>query len=354
MKRLGIVIFAIAAAVLACACSTDTVKPDGTAAATNAKARIADYFPANDNIRLVYQGEGNEYASYDVYTDYTDDGHLQLRINTGGTTAVRIIRVNKNRAEIVFSQGEVYYRQNMLDLEKGAPEALLKAPLEVGHAWLLGDGRIRTITGAGIPVETPAGTYDAIEVTTEGPYGKAIDYYARGVGLVKAVYMSEGGPVISVLSQVEKDVPLIQTVRFYYPDAETGKPGYIDKEVKFYTNDITRKVLADTYKETPPEPLGRVFSPGTEINSLYLNADGMVYIDLNKAFQKEMNAGAAYEQMILQSVANTFGHYYGVNRVMLTVDGQPYESGHIAMRPGEYLTVDDAEAAPPAARAEAE
>ena len=341
MKKLCIPVLAIAACVLLSACSASIEKPEGTAASISIHARIADYFPANDNTRLIYQGTGNEFASYEVYTDYTDNGLIQQRISTGGTTAVRIVHISKNRAEIVYSQGETYFRQNMLDLRAGAPEALLKAPLETGRSWLLGDGRIRTITGAGITIETPAGSFDTIEVTTEGPYGKSMDYYAKDVGIVKTVYVSEGGPVISELSKVEKDVPLVQTVRFYYPNAYSEKLGYIDKEVGFYTNDITRDVLANTYKEAPPAPLGHVFSSGSKINSLYLNKDGMVYIDLNEAFAQEMNAGAAYEQAILQSVANTFGRYYGVMRVMLTVEGQPYVSGHIAMRPGEYLTVDD-------------
>ncbi len=347
MKKLCIVL-AIAAALLFAACSANVAKPEGTVENASNNTHIADLFTANENTRLVYQGEGNEYASYEVYTDYTKDGYLQQRIITGGTTVVRVIRMNKNKAEIVFSQGEIYYRQNMLEMKKNPPETLLKAPLEAGHSWLLGDGRIRTVTGIDVPVETPAGSFSTVEVTSEGPYGKAMDYYAKGVGLVKTVYVSEGGPVISALSQIERDVPLIQTIRFWYPNAATGKLGHIDKEVGFFTNDITRKVLAEAYKETPPDPLGSVFTPGTEINSLYLNDDGMVYIDLNKAFQQEMNAGAAYEQMILQSVANTFAHYYGVTRVLLTVDGQPYSSGHIVLRPGEYLTADDGGGADPA------
>jgi hypothetical protein len=44
--------------------------------------------------------------------------------------------------------------------------------------------------------------------------------------------------------------------------------------------------------------------------------------------------------MILQCVANTFGGYCGVGKVILTIDGGLYESGHIALQKGEYLTVD--------------
>jgi spore germination protein GerM len=62
----------------------------------------------------------------------------------------------------------------------------------------------------------------------------------------------------------------------------------------------------------------------------------MVYIDLNKAFVTDMNAGSGYESMILTSIANTFGQYYGVNKVVITIDGEPYSSGVILMKQGIF------------------
>jgi hypothetical protein len=346
MKKLGIALCATLLAIMLCACSSAAMESAGAGKkGAPISARVSDYFPVHNNTRLVYQGEGNEFASYEVYTDFAKDGRQQKRIVTGGATSVRVIEVSKNQAAVVFAQGEVPWRQNMLKQESGEPEVLLRVPLEAGNAWLLGDPRTRSITAVGLKVETPLGVYNAIEVITQSPYGKTADYYAAGVGLIKTVYTpSEGeGTVTSTLAAIEEGVPLVQTIRFYYPDAAAGQLGYVDRDVSFYTNDSTREVLTKAYKQTPPEPLGAVFSPGTKINSLYLNEDGMVYIDLNRAFQKEMNAGAAVESMMLQSVANTFGHYYGVSRVLLTIDGKPYESGHISLRPGEYLTVDDAD-----------
>ncbi|MPM73475.1 Acetate kinase [bioreactor metagenome] len=66
----------------------------------------------------------------------------------------------------------------------------------------------------------------------------------------------------------------------------------------------------------------------------------MVYIDLNRAFMTEMNAGSEYEGMILQSIANTFGGYFQSDKVILTIDNALYESGHFAFMKGEYLGVD--------------
>jgi len=356
MKKLWIAAGAAALAALLCACSTNVKNPLPSAgnATPEVSACVSDYFPVHSNSRLVYQGEGNDSASYEVCTDYARDGRQQQRIITDGTISVRVIDTSENEAAVVFAQGDTAYRQNVLDQTSGTPETLLRTPLIAGTAWLPDGPRTRTITGTGMRLDTPLGAYDAIEVTTEGPYGKTMDYYAKGIGLIKTSCVSDSGSVTSVLAKIEEGVPLVQTVRFYFPDVETGQLRYGDRDVRFYTNDSTRDVLAKAYREPAPDYLGQVFSSGTQINSLYLNKDGMVYIDLNKAFQKEMNAGAAVESMILQCVANTFGHYYGASHVLLTVDGQSYDSGHISLAPGESLTVDDADVNAAAAWAEGE
>ena len=110
----------------------------------------------------------------------------------------------------------------------------------------------------------------------------------------------------------------------------------LSKKIDFHTNDVTRKVLEAAYKENAP---ATVFSPNTRINSLYLNDDNMVYLDLSGDFITEMNAGAGYESMLLQCIANTFGNYYNVQKVILTIDNEPYSSGHIFLEKGEYLEV---------------
>jgi spore germination protein GerM len=66
----------------------------------------------------------------------------------------------------------------------------------------------------------------------------------------------------------------------------------------------------------------------------------MVYVDFSKELISEMNAGAGYEAMILKSITNTLGEYYGVSKVYITVDSSPYSSGHILMEKGEYFSVD--------------
>lgn len=301
--------------------------------------KIEDYYPIKENVKYVYEGNGNEYASYNVYVDYTSENKVQQRVDNGGTVIAKVIEINDGKVTRLLSRAEAYYRENLLEAKGDDVEVLLMEPLVKGTSWKLDDSRIRKITNTSVKVETPSGSYDAIEVTTEGSNDKTIDYYAKNVGLVKSVFISGGTEVTSSLSKIEENVSLTQNISFFYPNINDNKIYYIDKDITFNTNDITRLVLESSYKDAIGKDLGKVFNTNTKINSLYLNKDGMVYIDLNKAFVTEMNAGSGYESMILKSIANTLGKYYGSQKVILTIDSNLYESGHIAMKKGEFIEV---------------
>lgn len=301
---------------------------------------IKDYYPMKKNARYLYEGVGNEFATYEVYNDYISEDKVQQRINNGGTIMVNVLELSNGKLSKVYSREEAYYRENLLKANSNEKEVILMEPLEKGTTWTLKDGRVRTITNTAVELTTPIGKYKTVEVTTKNANGKTIDYYAKNVGLVKSVFISEGTEITSTLTKMEENVPLVQNINFFYPNIDDGKIYFSSKEISFYTNEITRKMLAEAYKEPINSQLGVVFSKNSEINSLYLNQDGSVYVDLNQAFIDEMSAGAANEALILQSVVNTFGQYYQSERVYLTIDNKPYESGHIKMKKGEYFKVE--------------
>ena len=303
---------------------------------------IEDYFPIRDNIRTLYEGQGNEFATYDVYNEYTSGSIVQQRINNGGTEKIEVLQVKDGKLVKQFSQAETYYRQNFLEMEN-QPEILLMEPLVEGTTWILDDARVRTITSISADIVTPSGNYQAIEVTTENPNDtseKTVHYYARDVGLVKTVFLygkTKADEISSSLTEIQENAVMAQTINFYYPNPDEETISYLSKKINFHTNDVTRKVLEAAYKENAPST---VFSPNTRINSLYLNDDGMVYLDLSGDFITDMNTGAGYESMMLQCIANTFGNYYNAQKVILTIDNKPYSSGHILLKKGEYLEVD--------------
>jgi hypothetical protein len=213
---------------------------------------------------------------------------------------------------------------------------LLKAPLKEGNSWDYDENTKAVITGLSKEVVTPLGNYEAVEVTLESDKGKTVNYYAKDVGLVKTVSSGEGYEVSSTLSSVEKNVPLIQTITLFYPNAEASIDA-VDVQIEFNTNDEPLDVIEKVVKDLS---LHELLSPNTKINELYFNEEeNSVHIDLSEDFIREMNAGASFEAAMLQSLANTLGNYYGVGEVYLTIDGGPYESGHILIREGEPLTV---------------
>ena len=341
MKRIGIRAL-IAMALTLCISSvwtTGFAETQGSAGTVKTAGSVQDFFPIKPNTRYVYEGSGNEYAAYDVYVDYSDGAKLQQRVDNGGTTVARVIQVKNGAVKLVYSQEEAYARENHLKAVANASEILLKEPLRAGTRWKLSDGRERRIKSTAAKVSTPSGSYTAVEVTTSSKHGTTTDYYAKNVGLVKSVFKEGETEVSSSLSLIEADKSFVQTVRFFHPDAAGKKVVSVETQIAFRTNDITRIKLASGYRNALKNRSAKVFSKNTKINSLYLNRDGMVYIDLSRAFVDEMNAGSGYESLILQSVANTFGTYYGVNRVLLTIDNKLYESGHIALKKGEYLKV---------------
>lgn len=300
---------------------------------------IGDYYPFKENTSYSYEGQGNEYASYTVFTDYINENRVQIRSNNGGTETVKVLENKDGQLSIISSKGECYYREDFTNNTGENEEILLKEPLVKGTEWTVLDNKKRFISSIDSDVVTPAGKFKAIEVTTEGEGNKTVDYYAMDVGLVKTVYSAKDMEVSSTLSKIEEKVALTQTIRFYYPDVIADLIYFVDKQLVFNTNDITRTTIEEAFKEVPKDTLGKLLGPNVKINSLYLNKDNMVYIDFSKELVSEMNAGSGYESMILQSITNTIGTYYGVAKVYITVEGQPYVSGHIMLEKGKAFEV---------------
>jgi len=309
-----------------------------------AEKRVEDYFPIRENVKYVYEGKGNEYASYQVHVDYASENRVQQRIDNGGTVAAHVYEVKDGKVTLLQAKGEVYHRENMLEREGDLSEVILMEPLEKGTTWTLSDGRERAVTGTAEEVRTPLGTFSCIEVITEAKDSITIDYYARDVGLVKTIFRSGGMEVSSTLESIEKDVARTEKIRFYYPDIEQGKIKSKEKEVAWRTNDDTAEILEIAYAEAVGEYFGSSLSTGKVIKSLSLDEENRVRLDFSASFTEAMNAGIAYETMILQSIANTFGNYYNSEEVILTVEGKPYESGHILMKEGESIHVELEEA----------
>lgn len=329
MKKILIIVIALA--MLLTACDNISPPPENPGSGTE-ELSIEDYYPIRENTKYSYEGEGNEYATYSVFVDYATDSRIQTRTNNGGSESVNVMELKDGQLTLLYSRGETYFRQNFLDNEYTGGKALLKTPLEEGNSWDYDESTRATITGISKEVVTTLGNYDAIEVTIEGEQGKTINYYAKDVGLVKTISSGEGYEVSSTLSAIENNMTLIQTITLYYPNID-GSLDTIDVQMEFNTNDEPEDIIEKTVKDLS---IYEVLSTDTKINELFYNKEeNSVHIDLSEDFIRDMDAGASFEGMILQSLTNTLGNYYGVQEVYITIDGGPYESGHIIINEGE-------------------
>jgi hypothetical protein len=91
------------------------------------------------------------------------------------------------------------------------------------------------------------------------------------------------------------------------------------------------------------QPLGNIL---VNRRCMALGDDGKAVVDLNAAFLTEIKTVPDSEEMILRSLANTFGYYFGTDQVILTVEGKPYDSGTTALGEGKALETDFSNAAP--------
>lgn len=312
---------------------------------TTSSYTIKDFYPFKENAKYEYEGRGNEYASYTVFTDYITENRIQTRKNNGGIELVSVLENKDGELKIIFSREDTYFRENFTSKPSNKDEILLKEPLVKGTSWTLQDGRKRYISNTDVDITTPAGSFKALEVTTEGKDYKDLDYYALNTGLIKSVYSAKEMEVSSSLKKLHDNSPLVQSIKFYYPNVNDYKTYYVTKDLSFKTNDITKMAFEKIFKEAPNATVGKVLSPNVKIKSLYLN-NNVVYVDFTKELVTEMNAGSGFEANILQAITNTLGGYYNTDKVYITIENSPYSSGHIVMKKGEAFTVNHKNALP--------
>jgi hypothetical protein len=293
---------------------------------------------------MSYLGTGNEFAGFDSYVDYINNSAIQIRTNNTGTESVSVYKINAGALTKVFSQGETYYIYDYTAMNTMS-DVLIMDPIAVGTTWTLGSGDQRSITAVNTAVTVPYGTFtDALEVTTTYADSVVKEYYAPGTGLIKRDFIPNGdpsNPITSALQVVEEGSAFTQTIRFYFPDFNDGI-AYVDLSIDFHTGDDAAAKFETEFKNVAADSgLARVMKEGSSIRSITLDTNtNVVTVDLTKEFITEMNAGTSYEGRILECVADTLGGYFLTDKVQITIEGGPYESGHFLFNPGDYLPYD--------------
>ncbi|MEA5093870.1 MAG: FAD-dependent oxidoreductase [Sedimentibacter saalensis] len=301
---------------------------------------VIDYFPVLKDTKYTYITAEND-EIYEMTIDYVSEDMMQLRTKYADEVNISVIQVSDNKAMMKLSQEESYFRKNLMNYP-GNMEILMMGPIEEGRHWSVNGGGVRTITSTTAMVSTPIEMYSAVEVTTVWDNKRTVEYYAKGVGLVKSIVISEEASSdfkdnakitqnTYYLSEIKRNYKLTEEINFYFPDLKDMKIRNVSEKIEFSTNDITEEVFTSAYYDVVKGNV-RVLPKNSRINKLDMDMDHTLHIDLSMEFLSGMNVEAMHEGMILQSLTNTFGRFFGTEQVRFTVDDEDYKSSNIKLR----------------------
>ena len=212
-------------------------------------------------------------------------------------------------------------------------------PIKEGSTWKDGT-KTRVITAVDVSIEIPAGYFAAVEVTTSTDEYTQKDYYVKDLGRVKTIFETNGSTFITELKSIEENTKLIANYRFFYMDIVNDKNYYIEEAIEELQEEELQDIIIDKLYNPPSNNYVKL-AEGVTINSISILDDkDYIHIDISSDFQEKMNFGVSAETGFLSALTNTLGFNYGLEKVMVTLDGKPYSSGHLYLEAGETFTVD--------------
>lgn len=128
----------------------------------------------------------------------------------------------------------------------------------------------------------------------------------------------------------------------------SSKDSKADKDIVYYTYDINTEKLTEHTKKYDDISVANVIDAlinsdvlqkGTEVKTAEvkdIDSVKTLVVDVNGKFVN-FNQGSTQETLQLQCFANSLIKTFKVKQVLLTVDGNPYSGGHIALNKGEML-----------------
>lgn len=301
---------------------------------------LNDILPNKVDLRLTYSG-GFENGGETSYVEFIKGTKVQIRTVNGGTSMVTVYEKKEDGIYIVFQKGEVYEVKNFINTPSNTNKVFIKAPIKVGTTWNVENGAIAKITAVNSKIKTAVGNLDTVVITSEKDGSTSTKYIGRNLGIVKNSFKTGNEEFLTELVEIKENSPVTTSVRIYYYDAKNDKILYKDFTKKGEGTTLINSTIMKELTNSPKDGINATLTNGVTIKSIKTIADkDQVIVDLPESFVKNMNLGGGVEVNILQCIVNTIGYNYKVNSVIITLDGKPYESGHISMKAGESFKVD--------------
>lgn len=185
---------------------------------------VSTYFPIEAKLTWIFEGEGNEYASFTRRVMVQQVNRSQFAEDNGGTKMVMVYQVEPDKVKRTFFEPEFYSDKNMLNEAANQSEIILKGPLKVGSAWQ-DDKNKREVLGIREKVTVPAGTFEnvvKIRITPlqgESQGSELFEYYAPNTGLILREFIS--GENFKVISKLKSSGKTEATI-LDQPQTKTG------------------------------------------------------------------------------------------------------------------------------------
>lgn len=167
--------------------------------------KVTDHYPLTVGSYWEYEGNGNEYASFNRKVLFAKGNLAQITEDNGGTVATKIFEATNDVVKLVYFEGESYQPENMLEagFKANSETIILKNPLQVGTNWTDKDGK-KEIVAIDSVVDTPLGKMDnCLQLKITNPNDTIYQYYKKGIGLVKQEFVSGETKVTSTLKKYQ-------------------------------------------------------------------------------------------------------------------------------------------------------
>lgn len=147
------------------------------------------HFFLEDGQVATFIGEGNEYASLKMTTQWLNDRFVNVYTDNGGTVMLRTYRIDDDRIVLVQEKPEAYEMETPTEeelLQMPVISTYLQFPLEKGvtfEDW--------TVIEVGATLETPLQTFNDVYVLEQksGDWTNR-NYYVERYGLIRTEHIS--------------------------------------------------------------------------------------------------------------------------------------------------------------------
>ncbi|MCL2852197.1 MAG: GerMN domain-containing protein [Defluviitaleaceae bacterium] len=333
MKKLLLTIpVMLALAMPACAAQADIAGAEGAAA----------FFPLMPDTMIIYTVEGMESpGTRMIYNTYISGNRAQRMVTASHfPPSLEIIEAGEEQVRLIFGDPFHYNIENLTHVAPSIDFIILQGPIEVGTSWSNGP-EISQITAVDAQVETPVGTFTAIQVTTTTPGGfEERYYYAEGVGLVKSVHPNELGTFVVTMYEILRG-PATLPLFVLFPNIVENTIEVEPRPLSVLTNTDIVPLLAHELS-TPPPAAAPLLPYAAALNSIEIHrAENLAHVDLSSSFRDWQDFGDGTMSTVFMALTNTIGLFAEVTHVSYSIDGAPFEWGQIQLAVGEAVRVQD-------------